>query len=267
MAEEKRRASKKEPTAVRPDVSDLFQPVKARRLSSQIADELRQAIASGRLNPGDRLPSERELVARYQVSRNSIREAARILEMAGLVTIRQGATGGVFVTKPDLEAMNRSAWFALKASDLDVRELYEVRRVIEPAVAEMAAERADPEELKALHEMLDAPQSVSASSADRTSAAHGFHFGIARLTKNKTLMMIVGSLMELADRAEEEIRPKRALAYDAHVKILAAVEQKNAALARELTLAHLDAQEAEVQAGLTGKVAEPSTNGTKRRKR
>ncbi|MFA7556174.1 MAG: GntR family transcriptional regulator [Hydrogenophaga sp.] len=74
-----------------------FSAIVPARAADEISAQVREMIASGRLRPGDRLPSERELSARMQVSRNTLREALRALEHAGIIEMRKGATGGAFV--------------------------------------------------------------------------------------------------------------------------------------------------------------------------
>src|SRR5918992_6048708 len=81
-------------------LADLFNPVTDRRISELIVDQVRLLIRGRQLNPGDRLPAERELCERFGVSRVTVREALRVLEANGLVEIRVGARGGAFVTAP-----------------------------------------------------------------------------------------------------------------------------------------------------------------------
>src|SRR5262245_28121356 len=91
---------KKEPAAGAAFDGEMFSPVSLGRVSQVIIDQIRELIHSGKLRPGDRLPSERELCARFGVSRVTVREALRVLEAGGLVDIRVGAHGGTFVTTP-----------------------------------------------------------------------------------------------------------------------------------------------------------------------
>ncbi len=79
---------------------ELFRPVNQGRMSEVIIEQIRLLIRQGQLKPGDRLPAERDLCERFQVSRVTVREALRVLEAAGLIEIRVGARGGTFVTAP-----------------------------------------------------------------------------------------------------------------------------------------------------------------------
>src|SRR3954453_3792311 len=93
------------PVAAMGSPANLFNPVNDRRISELIVDQVRQLIRQQQLNPGDRLPAERDLCERFGVSRVTVREALRVLEANGLVEIRVGARGGAFVTTPSSERL------------------------------------------------------------------------------------------------------------------------------------------------------------------
>src|SRR5262245_46503853 len=112
-------------TAVAAPEPDLFSPVSLGRVSQVIVDQIRALIHQGRLRPGDRLPSERELCSRFGVSRVTVREALRVLEAGGLVDIRVGAHGGAFVTTPTHERLGEGLADLLRLSPLTASEVTE----------------------------------------------------------------------------------------------------------------------------------------------
>src|SRR6266545_3601024 len=115
-------------------------PLRRRNLSHEIAEILGEQIARGELKPGQRLRSERDLSEAFAVSRSSVREAIKSLESRGLVEGRQG--GGTFVCQPGLEALVQLPTAPLTVNEAEVLHLFEVREMLEPAMARLAASRA-----------------------------------------------------------------------------------------------------------------------------
>ena len=117
----------------------MFKPIKLSRLSDEVIDQLKESILLGHFKAGDRLPSERELAEEFQVSRVAIREALRALENSGFITTRQGATGGAYVTDLTFEHLANAFLDLFLANKISIPELYQVRLLIEPEVARLAA--------------------------------------------------------------------------------------------------------------------------------
>src|SRR5690606_3363240 len=122
--------------------AELFSPVNLGRVSQVIVDQIRLLIHQGKLRPGDRLPSERELCSRFGVSRVTVREALPVLEAGGLVEIRVGAHGGAFVTMPSNERLGEGLADLLKLSPLTAAEVTEARRIFELGIVPLVVERA-----------------------------------------------------------------------------------------------------------------------------
>ncbi|MCJ7808905.1 MAG: GntR family transcriptional regulator, partial [Desulfobulbaceae bacterium] len=115
-----------------------FKPIKTARIFEDVLIQLKEAILLGKFKSGDKLPSERELTLEFQVSRGVIREAIRALELSGFVVIRQGPSGGAFVTDLTFNQVG-NAFLDLYLSDrLSMREIAQVRLHIEPEVARLA---------------------------------------------------------------------------------------------------------------------------------
>jgi GntR family transcriptional regulator, transcriptional repressor for pyruvate dehydrogenase complex len=177
-----------------------------REKPQQIADELRALIVSGELSEGDSLGREPELVERFGVSRPSLREALRILETEGLITVLRGAGGGVVVHEPDERMMARTAALVLAARGVRLEDVFEARTLVEPlaarALASLRARRAVVAELRALVE----DQEACIGDPERFGAANaGFHERLVSLAGNQTLTMFAEMLNEIVARAVTEV--------------------------------------------------------------
>ena len=177
-------------------------PARAREKPELIADELRALIVSGQLAEGDSLGHEPDLVERFGVSRPSLREALRILEAEGLVTVVRGVLGGVIVHEPDERTTARTAALVLQARNVTLGDVHEARSVIEPAAARILASsssrRATVAELRTLveeqREVLDDPDLFGRANAR-------FHQRLVALAGNQTLSIVAEMLNEIVARA------------------------------------------------------------------
>src|SRR5216117_3565728 len=128
-------------------------PIKSTRIYEEIVRQVKQLIAEGRLKSGDQLPPERDLAEKFVVSRTSVREALRALESLGFVEIRPGE--GTFVREMSVEALIEPLALLMFSKREAIGELFEARRLLEPAIAALAARRATPEEVKEMERILD----------------------------------------------------------------------------------------------------------------
>src|SRR3972149_1077959 len=110
----------------------MFNSVKSNKISEHIIEQVRKAILDGRLKPGDKLPSERELIENFKVSKVTLREALRSLEVLGFLEIRKGVSGGPFVTEVDMKKARDSFINFLHFKNLSLTNLSEVRLILEP---------------------------------------------------------------------------------------------------------------------------------------
>ncbi|MCV7176544.1 FadR/GntR family transcriptional regulator, partial [Mycolicibacterium sphagni] len=130
--------------------------VRAPKTAELIADQLRSQIVRGVLKEGDALPTEIELVKQFGVSRPTLREAFRILESESLIIVRRGSRGGVLVSSPRTSVAARDFGLLLQMSGATLADVYEARKVFEPAAAEMLARRAAAEDIAELTGAADA---------------------------------------------------------------------------------------------------------------
>lgn len=224
-------------------------------LDSRIVTYVRDLIERGELLPGDRLPSERELALQLGVSRPVLREALHTLSALGLVEMRHGR--GVFVTAGSMHATAQrlSSALAGEQDNAHVHELFEIRRVLEGAAAEWAAERASTEQLAELQEVL--AQERQARTAEPLDVAlvneldGRLHAIIAASAANRMLMHVMVALLdELAHARSQSLlipgRVERSLHQ--HEELVAAIAARNPATARARMIEHLDDVEQSIQA-------------------
>lgn len=184
-----------------------FKPVHKGKLSAIIAKSVRDKVLSGKLGPGDKLPSEQEMSEIFSVSRQTIREALRVLEMQGIITIRSGIGGGAFVAKVSVDVAWQSMTNYLHQQDMTLSHLFETRKLLEPyfirsAVAGMTAE--DHAELAAALER----QKESLAGQDVPAlrkAEMQFHRILAKPCRNPLLILIFDFVESLLTDAKTKL--------------------------------------------------------------
>ncbi|MFQ5848306.1 MAG: FadR/GntR family transcriptional regulator [Candidatus Methylomirabilales bacterium] len=214
--------------------------VKKTRVYQDIVAQVKDLIADGKLRPGDQLPSERELSEMFKVSRASVREAIRALESLGFIEIRQGE--GTYIASSVETLLASVTSTLLQEADL-LMQVFEARKILEPAIAALAAERATAEEVAELEEILKEQAQEIAQAETGVEADTRFHSALAEAAKNEVLLRlneaIVDHLRETRERSlHTEGRPPRSLA--GHREILGAIRDKDPANAREAMLIHLE---------------------------
>ncbi len=172
---------------------ELFSRVNVDRASQVIVDQIKLLIRQGRLQPGDRLPSERELCEQFGVSRVTVREALRVLEAGGLVTIRVGAHGGAFLTKPSAELLGVGLADLLRLAPLTAANVTEARMIVELGILPLVVERATEEDVAELLEIVE--KGTQALKEDRYTMemSADFHIRVAACTHNPAIEMLVQS--------------------------------------------------------------------------
>ena len=218
--------------------------VRRQRLYEDIVQELHSLIRQGVLAHGTRLPSERVLAEQFKVSRSSIREAIRSLELQGLVVSKRGS--GTFINTEDLDSVVALIASTLNSGRDTIKDIFEVRHLLEPQIAGVAAQRADPDEVQRLGEILEDQQGQIESGQTGVDADTAFHFALASATHNSALIKVVsaveGILRLSRDQSlQEPGRAQRSLA--SHRQILDNVRAGDAAAAREAMEYHLTSVE------------------------
>src|SRR5215467_14351017 len=221
-----------------------LEPVKSVRIYEDIVRQVRALIADGHLKSGDRLPPERDLAERFRVSRTSVREALRSLQTRGLIEIRAGE--GAFVRDVSVEALVEPLALVILPHREAVGELFEARRILEPAIAALAARRATREEVGEMGRILEEQAREVRSGRTGVAQDSALHAAIAAAAHNRAIVRIVNALVDLLAQSREESlltpgRPTRS--HQDHRRILAAIRRRDENGARRAMLTHLTAVE------------------------
>jgi GntR family transcriptional repressor for pyruvate dehydrogenase complex len=237
---------RRSPDGTRPaDVARVdIAPIKSTRIYEEIIRQVKQMIAEGRLKSGDQLPPERELAEKFLVSRTSVREALRALESIGLVAIRPGE--GTFVREISVEALVEPLALVMLSQREAVGELFEARRLLEPALAGLAATRATPEEIQEMQRILDDQAKEIASGKTGLLQDAQFHAAIGAAAHNRAITRIAHAIMDLLTQSREDSlntpgRPERS--HQNHRQILQAITRRDPRAAEKAMLEHLDTVE------------------------
>ncbi len=210
---------------------------------ASLAAALRQRIISGDLQPGDQLPTELEVSAQFRVSRNTAREAMRMLSSQGLVATRRGAGGGTFVVHPSTASLQDSLHTGLElmasTRAISVTDLMEVRTSLEVPITERAALRRTDSDLTALRASL-----APAEDPDTAYRSHHcFHTALARASHNQLYEVLAEPLMQIPLAQRYTLTIPRETYWQQtltdHEEILAAIEVGDPIAAREAARAHL----------------------------
>ncbi|WP_218038325.1 FadR/GntR family transcriptional regulator [Acrocarpospora pleiomorpha] len=172
----------------------LSRPVKT---SERIAAALVEDVIREGLQPGDRLPNEAAMVERFRVGKGSLREALRILEVYGLISLKSGPGGGPIVQAVDPREVGRTFSLYLSLRGATITELIETRMFIEPMVARLGAQNRDPRALKRLEKALEVEAAVSEGDNRYVQAANDFHYVVASMTGNSVFDLVATALKEL----------------------------------------------------------------------
>jgi GntR family transcriptional regulator, transcriptional repressor for pyruvate dehydrogenase complex len=203
---------------------------------------LRDVILAGELPPGSRLPPEQELAAQLGISRGSMREAVRALTYMGLVDVRRG--DGTYVTELEPSQLLEGVRFAAQAArDGSVLDVMEVRSLLEPAAASLAATRISQPQLTELRTHLERMRSAAGDPARFVEHDAAFHDCIARATCNEWLAALLGGLAAptiQARRLRAEVQNEvPAATIEQHEQILSALEDGDPELTRAAALIHV----------------------------
>ncbi len=218
--------------------------VKRRRLYEEIVQQFHALLRQGALRHGDRLPSERELAEQFKVSRSSVREAIRSLELQGLAVSRRGS--GTFINTEGLDATLDLVAANLNGRASALQDVFEMRHLMEPHIAALAAQRATGEEVLEMRRILEEQQGQINFGKTGVEADTAFHFALAAATHNSALIKVISAVEDILqmsrDRSlQEPGRPQRSLA--SHRQILERVESGDKIGARQAMEHHLTAVE------------------------
>ncbi len=215
----------------------MFNAVRLNKASQQIVSQIRALIFEGRLLPGDKLPPESTLMEQFHVSKQTLKEALRSLEYMGLLDIRKGVTGGAFIAEVDTEVIREVLANFLYFKNLSIRNLSEVRKIVEPYAAKTAAEHMSEQDLQTLARLIETSKNELASHAyspEVVKADLEFHRVIAGSTKNPILVLMVDFVETVMADLKKIVKPGvpfAATVLRSHQKIYDAISAGDAARA------------------------------------
>ena len=177
----------------------MFSPVKARRIFEEVVVQIREQIEAGQLKPGDKLPSERDLAEQFDVSRTAVREALRVLEIAGTVQLRKGVRGGPPLPAADPTAIADSLQDMLHLGRITADQLTESRIWIETMITRIVCETGTEADFAALEANVDEVERLMREGRDRerVEANIEFHNVLARATRNPVMILNIAMLMDI----------------------------------------------------------------------
>ncbi len=219
----------------------MYKVIQASRLYEQIVQQIEESILNGELSEGSQLPAERDLAKQFGVSRTAIREAIKALQEKGLVDAFPGR--GTFVTDGTSSSMRRSLDRIIRSGEPDGwAYLVEVREILEPEIAALAALRSDDQDLAAMREAVEVMDSAGRDSDAFIEADLDFHLALAEAAANPIVLSLIDSIVGL-------LREQRLLTFRVeggpergqhhHKRILEAIQQRDPQGARAAMQAHL----------------------------
>jgi GntR family transcriptional regulator, transcriptional repressor for pyruvate dehydrogenase complex len=225
----------------------MLRVIKKTRIHEEVVTQIHELIREGRLKAGDQLPSERELAETFQVSRASVREALRALETHGLIISRTGM--GNFIADLPVESLVAPLAKLLTEEKNALADIFELRKLIEPQIASMAAERATVKDIERMKRLLDKQSEQVQRGATGVDADTEFHFAIGQATQNHAIEKLVSGLLDVLSHSREESLQtvgRRQASIDSHLAIVAAIEKHDEAKAREAMRYHIEQVERNV---------------------
>ena len=219
-------------------------PMEVPKASDVLANEIRERILSGEYPEGAALPPERELVTQTRMSRTTVREALRILEVQDLVRIRAGRAGGAFVQKPGEDSVAKSLELLIRGRQVRLTSVHQTREAIEPYCARLAAANRNVDDL---HKLMDAIDALAASTSleDFLQANVDWHVGVAVASHNEILtgiMIALSRAIYTTTNNEGFVNDEvRAITIRAHKSVTRAIKDKDADAAARRMNRHVHA--------------------------
>ena len=245
----------------------MLHAIKKTRIHEEVFGQIHQLIQEGRFKARDQLPSERELAETFKVSRTSVREALRALESQGLIVSRTGT--GNFVADLPVESLVGPLARLLIDEKKALADVFEMRKLIEPHIAALAAERATRDDVAQLKRIVAKQTDAVRRGETGVEADAELHFFIGRATRNQALQKLVSGLMEMLSRSREEslqTDERRESSIDAHRRIIAAIEKHDQTRARNEMLRHIEQVEETVLSSAKRPAKKDGQNLTKERR-
>jgi GntR family transcriptional repressor for pyruvate dehydrogenase complex len=222
----------------------MLKAVEKRRAYEDIVKQIRDLIEKGKLKKGDQLPTERELTDAFKVSRATVREAIRTLESMRLVESRQG--DGTYVLASSEEALVQPLAATLLHEKDDLADIFFIRKIIEPVVAQLAAEHATREEIKELEDILEKQEKDLSGGINIVETDSAFHNSLAGMAKNRVMERLLLAIVDLLARTREGYLQNDERAHGSlrgHRDIVSAIKNGDGNAAKQAMRQHLESVE------------------------
>lgn len=217
-------------------------PIARATIADQIVERITAFILDAKLRPGDKLPSERDLMVQLGVGRSSLREAIKTLSAIGIVDVQIG--DGMYVSGGQTAVLTKPLAWGLLLGDHSTREVIEARRAVEVELSGLAATRLTPDDLAAIGALWATMRANDDNAESFTEADQAFHLAIAKAARNSVLYHVLDTLRHIIRiwifKTFSEY-PNRQAGFDEHAAIFAALEARDPDAARRAMAAHLDA--------------------------
>lgn len=223
----------------------MFSNIREKRIFEKIVDEIKNAIETDKLKPGDKLPPEMELAKIFGVSRVTVREALRILELSGLILIKQGTKGGAFIKKMDApQKLKECLSDHLKVGNITINQLAEARYWIESIVVDIVGQKARKKDFDLLRKSVQRAEQFfrEGKERDRIDENWNFHIILVKMTGNYILIDTLRSIIELMRYMMLKIKTNRKItenALRAHKEMVGLLESGNLEKVKEINKIHI----------------------------
>jgi DNA-binding FadR family transcriptional regulator len=221
---------------------EMFAPISVARASSSIADQIRQAIVTGRLQLGDRLAPERELAEQFGVSRVTVRDALRALEAMGLIEVKVGARGGAFVTVPSGSVVGQTMSDMMMMQALTPEDIVEARLIVELGTVTLACARATEEDVERMRALATRSREGLAAGTYTRELSWDFHALLADAAHNTAVEGLTHSFrssLSMHPIRTREGTKAHERTVEEHERILDALERRDGVTARREMAHHL----------------------------
>jgi len=218
-----------------------IKPIERLTLPDKVIEQIKNIIIEGKLQPGDKLPAERELAERFSVGRTTVREALKALSYVGIIKkVREGTIVNRNISSFFIDSLTQM----LILKHLDFEDLFETRKILEVKLAALAARRATIEDIEMIEKILkEMSEKANYNTHEFVNADIRFHEAIAEAAQNRVLYEIFVAVRLLLRKAQEEVIKypgimKRSLKY--HQQIFEAIKKQNVSKAERVMFDHLD---------------------------
>jgi GntR family transcriptional repressor for pyruvate dehydrogenase complex len=239
----------------------MYKVIRTSRLYEQIVQQIEDSILNGTLKAGDQLPSERDLALKFGVSRTAVREAVKALHEKGLVEAYSGR--GTFITNGTSQAVTQSINLMMRIDQIEGSEnLAQVRQILEPEIAALAATRIQEPQLALMREAFTVMNSALKDPDAYIEADLDFHLALAEAAENPLILSLLDSIVGLLREQRlkiffHESGPERGQYH--HARILAAIEKRDPDASRAAMREHLE-QVREDSSAEQGRAARSDSN-------